>query len=75
MCTYISSADTESPTFSKSYVGRITGPIFSHDIVYSELYVNQNIKQSLIQQPQNKPAISSANNGLGHTTAHSMLTL
>lgn len=51
MYTYISSADAESPTFSKSYVGQITGPIFPHDTVYSELYVNQNIKQSLIQQP------------------------
>jgi len=75
MCTYISSADAESPTLSKSFVGRITGPIFSHDTVYSELYVNQNIKQSLIQQPQNKQAVSLANNGLAHTTAHSMWTL
>jgi len=75
MCTYISSADAESPTFSKPYVGRITGPIFSHDTVYPELYVNQNIKQSLKHQPQKKPAISSANNGLAHTKAHSMWTL
>jgi hypothetical protein len=70
MCTYISSADAESPTFNKSYVWQITGHIFSHDTVYSELYVNQNIKKSLIHQPQNKPAIISANNGLAHTTAH-----
>jgi len=75
MCTYISSADAESPTFSKSYVGRITGPIFSHDTVYSELYVNQNIKQSLIHQPQTRPAISLGHKGLAHTTAHSMWTL
>jgi hypothetical protein len=74
MRTYIASADAESPTFSKLYIGQITGPIFSHDTVHSELYVNQNIKQSLIHQPQNKTATSVANNGLALTTAHSMWT-